>query len=55
MPSVPVEATAHFVRSVPGQLCKVPDLKIVQVTIIYVFVGDIAESIKGFIEDQAFI
>jgi hypothetical protein len=28
---VPVEATAHFVRSIPGQLCEVPNLKIVQV------------------------
>jgi hypothetical protein len=52
---VPVEATAHFVRSVPGQLCEVPDLKITQVIMRYVFVGGIAESIKLFIEDQAFI
>jgi hypothetical protein len=41
---VPVEATAHFVRSVPGQLCEVPDLKIVQGTMRYVSVWGIAEN-----------
>ncbi len=52
---VPVEAAAHFVRSVPGQLCEVPDLKIVQGTMRYVSVGGIAESIEWFTEDQAFL
>jgi hypothetical protein len=35
---VPIEAAAHFVRSIPGQLCEVPDLKIVQRTMRYVSV-----------------